>query len=146
MRLLSGRIPFDILNLHRKYGEVVRIAPDELVFADGRAWRDIMGHRAAGELEMEKSDKTYRTLKNQPTTLINAGREEHGRVRRQLAHGFSERAMRDQQPIIMGYINLLIRRLYENCADGTAKLDMVKCKSEWTALRTYVVASRLWCD
>lgn len=124
-----GRLPFDILDLHRQYGTVVRIAPNELVFADARAWRDIMGHRAAGELEMEKADQMYRTLKNQPVTLINAGREEHGRVRRQLAHGFSERSMREQQPIILGYINLLIRRLHENCTGGTAKLDMVKCKS-----------------
>lgn len=130
VRLLSGRLPFDVLDLHRQYGAVVRIAPDELVFADARAWRDIMGHRAAGQAEMEKSDRVYRAIKNQPVTLINAEREEHGLLRRQLAHGFSERSMREQQPIITGYIDLLIKRLCENCADGTAKLDMVKCKSK----------------
>lgn len=107
---------------------MVRIAPDELVFADARAWRDIMGHRSAGQPEMEKSPKAYQTIKGQPPTLISAGREEHGRVRRQLAHGFSERSMRAQQPIIMEYINLLIKRLRENCDGGKAKLDMVKCK------------------
>lgn len=107
---------------------MVRIAPDELVFADARAWRDIMGHRAAGQDEMEKSHRVYRAIKDQPVTLISAKREEHSLVRRQLAHGFSERSMREQQPIITGYIDLLIKRLYENCDGGKAKLDMVKCE------------------
>lgn len=124
--LLVGRLPFDVLALHRRYGAVVRIAPDELVFADARAWRDIMGHRPAGEPEMEKAEAVYRVIKSQPTTILNARREEHGRLRRHLAHGFSERSMREQQPIILGYVDLLIRRLRENCAGGAAKLDMVK--------------------
>ena len=42
-RTAIGMMTFDVLELHRKYGEVVRIAPDELVFANSRAWKDIMG-------------------------------------------------------------------------------------------------------
>lgn len=33
--------------------------------------------------------------------------------------------MREQQPIIMQYINLLIRRLHENCYDGTSPVDIM---------------------
>ncbi|KAF3760190.1 cytochrome P450 [Cryphonectria parasitica EP155] len=124
--LLSGRLPFRVLELHKTYGSVVRIAPDELVFADARAWRDIMGHRAAGEPEMEKAKIFYRGRANAPTTLLNADRDDHGKLRRLLAHGFSERSMREQQPIIMRYVDLLIRRLHENSQGGTNKLDMVK--------------------
>lgn len=62
-RLVTGRLPFDILELHRRYGEVVRIAPNELVFANAQAWKDIMGHRGPGEPEMEKAPQMYNTLK-----------------------------------------------------------------------------------
>lgn len=128
MHLLSGRLPFAVLELHRQYGSVVRIAPDELVFADARAWKDIMGHRAPGEPEMEKAPAFYRTIKTAPTTLLVADREEHGRLRRQLAHGFSDRSMRAQQPIIKQYVDLLVKRLYEKSNGGTKAVDMVRCK------------------
>lgn len=35
-------IPF-AKDLHDRYGDVVRISPDELSFADPKAWRDIYG-------------------------------------------------------------------------------------------------------
>ena len=48
MRHMAGTLPFDMLALHRRYGPVVRVAPDELAFSDPQAWRDIMGHRGSG--------------------------------------------------------------------------------------------------
>lgn len=127
--MLSGSLPFTVLELHQQYGDVVRIAPDELSFADGlRAWRDMMGHRGPGEPEMQKAPKFYKTVRTAPVTLITAGREEHGVLRRQLAHGFSERSMRDQQPIITQYIDLLVKRLHENSKGGSKALDMVRCR------------------
>lgn len=65
---------------------------------------------------------------NAPVTLFIAPREEHGRLRRQMAHGFSDKAMRLQEPIITEYVNLLLKRLHENAAGGTKPVGMVKCK------------------
>ncbi|KAG6353910.1 hypothetical protein INS49_005167 [Diaporthe citri] len=124
-RLVTGRLPFDILELHRQYGEVVRIAPNELAFANAQAWKDIMGHRGPGEPEMKKAPQMYNVLKDQPLTIVNAPRDEHGRLRRQLAHGFSDRSMREQQPIIIDYVNLLIRQLHERCGGGQRPIDAV---------------------
>jgi len=121
---LQGTYPFQILRLHRRYGPVVRIAPDELAFADPAAWKDIMGHRSGGE-EMEKWSKFYRPVSGLgPPDIVFSGREEHGMLRRQLAHGFSDRSMREQQPIIGKYVDLLIRRLRERGGGGAAALDM----------------------
>ncbi|KAK0624940.1 cytochrome P450 [Bombardia bombarda] len=122
-RLIRGTLPFDMLALHQRYGDVVRMAPDELAFADPQAWKDIMGHKTAG-VEFEKWDKFYRPVKDIPTDIVNASREEHGLLRRTMAHGFSDRSMRDQQPIIKGYIDMLIKRLYENCGAGEKKVDL----------------------
>nr|ACN71233.1 cytochrome P450 ClCP1 [Colletotrichum lindemuthianum] len=123
-KLLTGTLPYDVLDLHRKYGEAVRIGPDELAFHDSRAWRDIMGHRTAGGLEMEKSEKFYRAVPRAASDIVNSGREEHSALRRSLAHGFSERTLRDQQPIIKRYIDLLIQRLHEHCDNGAEALDL----------------------
>jgi cytochrome P450 len=120
LRHVSGTLPFDILAMHKRYGPVVRIAPDELAFSDPRAWKDIMGHRGGGEGtdEMAKSERFYRPVENIPIDILNAPREEHSLMRRAMAHGFSDRSMREQQPIIKGYIDLLIQRLREISSRG----------------------------
>ncbi|KAK6211426.1 cytochrome P450 [Colletotrichum tabaci] len=123
-KLCVGSLPFDMLDLHKKYGPVVRIAPDELAFHDSRAWKDIMGHKTQSGAEMEKSVKFYRAVPNAPADIVSSGREEHSTLRRSLAHGFSERSMRDQQPMIKGYIDLLIKRLHEHGANGGKALDL----------------------
>ncbi|KAL2020295.1 hypothetical protein VTK56DRAFT_8523 [Thermocarpiscus australiensis] len=134
-RLMRGTLPLDMLDLHRRYGPVVRVAPDELAFSDPQAWRDIMGHRGRGSgadgeaasaaaAEMEKWDKFYMPVKGAPRHIVNAGREEHALLRRTMAHGFSDRSMREQQPLIKQYIDLLIRRLREHGDGGKTAVDM----------------------
>ncbi|KAL2825499.1 cytochrome P450 [Aspergillus cavernicola] len=83
---------------------------DELAFAHPNAWKEIQGHRK-GQPEMEKAQWFYRPLPDDPLHIVNEGREEHGQLRRQMAHGFSEKAMRDQEPIIRRYVDLLVQQL-----------------------------------
>ncbi|RYP10685.1 hypothetical protein DL764_000475 [Monosporascus ibericus] len=123
-KLLKGTLSFEMLDLHKKYGEVVRIAPNELAFSNSTAWKDIMGHKTQGGAEFEKWDRFYRPVKDMPTDIVNSGREEHGALRKTLSHGFSDRSMREQQPIIKKYIDLLLQRLHENCQDGRKALNM----------------------
>ncbi|KAJ4291290.1 hypothetical protein N0V88_006293 [Collariella sp. IMI 366227] len=104
LRHMSGTLPFDMLELHKQYGSVVRIAPNELAFSDPQAWKDIMGHRGSdGGGEFLKWDKFYRPVDDMPVDIVNAGREEHALLRRTMAHGFSDRSMREQQPVIKGF-------------------------------------------
>ncbi|KAK1985268.1 cytochrome P450 [Colletotrichum cereale] len=123
-KILTGTLPFDVLGLHKRYGPVVRIAPDELAFDDSRAWKDILGYRG---VEMEKSPKFYRPIQpilDGPPNIIFSGSEEHANLRRALAHGFSERSMRDEQPIINSYVDLLVKRLHEHGEGGGKALDL----------------------
>ncbi|KAL7907400.1 cytochrome P450 [Trichoderma velutinum] len=119
--IFSGTSHRKILELHQIYGDVVRVAPDELAYIDGNAWNDIMGHRKRGQGENGKDPIFW---KSQQHSVISADRENHTRMRRTLAHGFSAQAMMDQQPLIQGYVDMLISRLRENCADGTRPLEM----------------------
>ncbi|KAL2851865.1 cytochrome P450 [Aspergillus pseudoustus] len=119
-RSIMGTLPLDMLTFHAKYGNVVRIAPDELAFAHADAWKEIQGHKGKDALEMEKARWFYRPLPEDPLHIVNEGREEHGRLRRQMAHGFSERAMREQEGVIRGYVDLLIRRLRELASSSSS--------------------------
>jgi hypothetical protein len=112
--------------MHEKYGPVVRLAPDELSFASADAWKDIYGHRTGlqhrGQDEFDKFATFYRS-KGAARSIINEDREQHALLRRQLSYGFSQRCMREQEPIIGGYVNLLVRRLCEHCVDLGTKSE-----------------------
>ncbi|KAI0160236.1 cytochrome P450 [Xylariaceae sp. FL1272] len=139
-QLLSGQLGLRMVDFHKKYGPVVRLTPTELAFSSPEAWDDIYGHKKAGEEEFPKYELFYRVQKYLPTAIINAGRDEHILIRRQLSHGFSDRAMREQEPIIKGYVDLLIQRLRENI-DGspTAPHNM----TEWYNWTTFDIIGDL---
>ncbi|RMZ85803.1 hypothetical protein DV737_g386, partial [Chaetothyriales sp. CBS 132003] len=123
---INGTLPFDMLDLHRKYGDIVRIAPDELAFSHPDAWKDIMGHQKSGK-ELGKAMWFYQPVEAMPKHIVNEPREEHARIRRQLAHGFSEKGMREQEPIIKHYLDLFIRQLRSLSERGeNPGLDMGK--------------------
>ncbi|KAK6213619.1 trichothecene C-15 hydroxylase (cytochrome P450) [Colletotrichum tabaci] len=125
---LSGQVHRRILALHREYGPVVRIAPDELAYNHPDAWRDIHGHLKNGTGDHGR-DPVFTV--DSRHSIIGAAREDHSRFRRALSHGFSAQSMANQEPIIKGYVDLLLRKLHEKCAGGTRSLDMVSWYN-WT--------------
>lgn len=114
MRILRGRWTRDLLALTETYGPVVRVAPDELVYTTADAWRDIYSHHngavTKGE-DFEKDAKFYRTRGFAPQ-ILSETRDNHALIRRQLSHGFSEKSLRAQEPIIKGYVDLLMKQLH----------------------------------
>lgn len=122
--MVRGTLPYDIFKLHEQYGDIVRIAPNELVFTTTSSFQDIQGHRTKGLPEFSKSKWFYSPIPGRATEIISSDREEHSMLRRTLAHGFSDKGLREQQPLITQYIDLLVQRLREHCEDGRAELDM----------------------
>ncbi|KAI1849772.1 hypothetical protein JX265_008110 [Neoarthrinium moseri] len=139
IQMMRGHLPFHVADLHREYGPVVRIAPDELAFSDPQAWKDIYGHRAPGQEEFAKHKGFYRPFDAMPTSIISDPREEHSAVRRQLAHGFSDRSMRGQEPIIGEYVDLLVQRLHANAEGGKKAVNM----REWLNWTTFDIIGDL---
>lgn len=90
-KTIQGVLPFEIIDLHKKYGMVVRIAPDQLDFTDSRAWKDIMGYRPDVGGELGKAPTFYKAP-GRPMTMSSAPREEHATLRREMGKGFSVRA------------------------------------------------------
>lgn len=77
-RLMRGTLPFDILDMHKQYGDIMRVAPNELAFSSPDAWKEIMGTRKAGETDIRKFLPFCKPIENQPDNLISADRVKHG--------------------------------------------------------------------
>ncbi|KAL7929735.1 cytochrome P450 [Trichoderma chlorosporum] len=121
--LISGKGHRMILDLHIKYGPIVRVAPDLLSFSQPDAVNDIRGHRTAGQPEHKKEPSLYDHHEN---NALGANRADHTRYRRSFAYGFSQQSMLDQEPIIRGYVDQLMESLEKHGANGTKQIDLVR--------------------
>lgn len=119
---LSGQGHIRMQELHAKYGDVVRVAPRQVIFTDPQAWKDIMGHHKPGELENSRDPQFY--LLSATGLFGPISTAQHGAQRRILAGGFSAQSMLEQQPLIQQYVDLLMDRLKENCQAGARALDV----------------------
>ncbi|KAF6831216.1 cytochrome p450 monooxygenase [Colletotrichum plurivorum] len=131
---------FRTQKLHDRYGPVVRISPKHLsvTYADG--WKDIYGFQpggAKGVAEMPKSKIFTETVKDLPKSILSAEREEHQRLRRALANGFSDSSMREQEGMISKYIDKLSEKLRERSKEGPVNIE------SWYNWTTFDIAGDL---
>ncbi|TKA73419.1 hypothetical protein B0A49_03039 [Cryomyces minteri] len=113
--------------LHNQYGPVVRISPDELSYIDARGWKDIYGHRIAGKTANNKDRMFYGKAVNDVDSILLADEAAHSRSRRIFAHAFSDKALKEQEPLFKNYVNLLAVKLNQILGkDPQAKVDVVK--------------------
>lgn len=59
-------------------------------------------------------------------SIIAADRQNHSRIRHNLSRSFSAQALREQQDIIQHYVDLMLRRLKQQCDNGRQAIDLVR--------------------
>lgn len=60
-------------------------------------------------------------------SILSSSDGDHSRQRRLLAHAFSDKTLREQEPLIGLYVDLLVNRLYDQMSGPSrGKVDMVK--------------------
>jgi cytochrome P450 len=123
---LRGRLPMATRRLHARYGPVVRLSPNELSFTSPRAWLDIYGHRA-GRPDLDKDPIHVGAVDPVPgvSTISMADRDTHARQRKALSHGFSRRALWDQEATVQGFVDKLMDRIHLY-AEGGETFDIVR--------------------
>ncbi|KAL7935795.1 cytochrome P450 [Trichoderma chlorosporum] len=114
---VSGEGHRRMLAIHKKYGPVVRVAPDRLAFCHPDAIHDLSGHRKPSLPENSKETLRYIAAKG---SVLSSGKDDHTRMRKSMASGFSHQAMLDQQPLITVYIDKLFERFREFSTTGEA--------------------------
>jgi cytochrome P450 len=121
----KGKHHLAMHSLHTRYGPVVRIAPNNLSYINPQAWKDIYSHKKAPQLEMIKDPEFYVRNPDAPH-IVNGNREEHARYRRLYSPGFSLRSLREQEPLIQGYVNMFVDGIARACEQGETPVDMVQ--------------------
>ncbi|KAF5012850.1 hypothetical protein FDECE_1140 [Fusarium decemcellulare] len=115
---LSKRWAFTLLDVSQRYGDVIRIAPNELFFTSIRAFEDIYGHtnHQKGRKPFLKSE-----FYDNPDEMSPLGAERdpvrHRETRKLLAHSFSESALSQQVPYIMCHVDLFMKQLAKHGQD-----------------------------
>lgn len=114
--LYSCRGTFDqkLVKFHSQYGEVVRFSDTYLSFASAQAWKDIYGY-GHGHTQWPKQSFAPPQA---PPSIFFSNDKDHARFRRALGHAFSEGALRQQEDLIKGYLDLLINALREEAEAG----------------------------
>ncbi|EKG21786.1 Cytochrome P450 [Macrophomina phaseolina MS6] len=136
--LARGDLPLTVRKLHDQYGPFVRIAPDELSCISPAAWRDVYT-RAAGRPEMQKDPRFFEHDNlNGHRSIVGADIEEHKRLRKMMAHGFSDQALREQRPLLSSYIDVLMAKL-DDLAQQGQPADLVS----WYNFYTFDVIGHL---
>lgn len=109
--------------LHEQYGPVVRMSPGELTTISPGAWKDIYLTKP----QLMKDPYSQLQPMNGGHSLFTAHGPTHHRIRKTYAHAFSEKALREQAPLIESHISLFIQQLRREAAKADDKtVELVK--------------------
>ncbi|CAH0038995.1 unnamed protein product [Clonostachys rhizophaga] len=120
----SGRWPWVMEDVLREYGDVVRIAPNELVFFTPKAFHDIYAPQHKG---LETWVKT--NFQNRGKDLGGIVWEEdpirHREVARKLSPAFSSQNSRAMDPVVEKHVTHFIERMKElgSVTEGVSLID-----------------------
>ncbi|KAK2806369.1 hypothetical protein FQN51_007413 [Onygenales sp. PD_10] len=118
--LAAGRIPVTVatlrgrkaqfrFKLHRKYGEIVRIAANELSFAHAQGWKDIYGTNA--KVQKIKPISGVEEEEGGAQSVVTAEGDTHTKQKRIMKTMFSEKMLREKESVFIGHVDQLIQRL-----------------------------------
>lgn len=129
--------------LHQKYGPIVRVAPNELSFIQPEGWRDIYGHRIGGKPSFAKDiafyGRDYFATAGESGGVVRADDSSHARQRRLLSAAFSDKSLKEQEPLLKQYVDTLVSKLSEMSKDVDNKVNVV----DWYNFTTFDIMADL---
>ncbi|KAM0722993.1 hypothetical protein Q7P37_001191 [Cladosporium fusiforme] len=121
--IFNGNDATDVPALHAKYGPIVRTSPNHLSFANGAAgYKEIYGFNKKG---LYKDPVFYGKPFNEVPSIIVADDANHSRQRKILSHSFSDRALKEQEPLLQRWTLLMKDKMLES-AEAGKKADLLK--------------------
>ncbi|KAH7336568.1 cytochrome P450 monooxygenase-like protein [Rhexocercosporidium sp. MPI-PUGE-AT-0058] len=109
----GGRWAFVLEDLHKKYGPVVRFAPNDLDFATAESYQDIYGTATKGRKQFLKGD-WYNQGPGGTRSLVMSNERDpvkHHDAKKLLAPAFSSSALRAQTVFVLKYVNMWVEQI-----------------------------------
>lgn len=118
--------------MHLKYGALVRLGPNHVAHAAPETWKDVMTYKpnlgTGKHIPHFGRDPAMYVMPANGVHNIHSTPDdvEHARVRRLVGHAFSDKALREIEPLVRKHIELLISLLHESITGpGKGKVDLV---------------------
>ncbi|GLI77212.1 hypothetical protein PoHVEF18_005498 [Penicillium ochrochloron] len=131
-----GKYFQDIEELHKKYGDFVRTAPNELSIATAQSFNDIYGRVGRNQEVFVKSD-FYDVGEKELTIVSERDVEKHKEVRRVLAPAFTSAALSRQERLIHVHIDRFIAQLHKHANKEPVNI------TEWYKYLTFDITGEL---
>jgi cytochrome P450 len=128
---------------HNRYGVIVRVAPNELSFIDPNAWKDIYSHRITFAKDPRFLGRDFFVKPGEPTGITRASESTHSTQRRLLSHAFSDKALKEQEPILKFYIDLLCEKLSDIAESSHGSEGPIVNLVEWFNFTTFDIMADL---
>ncbi|KAK0128135.1 hypothetical protein ONS95_000119 [Cadophora gregata] len=109
----GGRWAFTVEALHKKYGPVVRFAPNDLDFSTVESYQDIYGTATKGRKQFLKGE-WYNQGPGGTRSLVMSNERDpvrHREARKLLAPAFSSSALRAQTAFVLKYVDMWIEQI-----------------------------------
>lgn len=132
-----GIWPYKLKKLHGKYGSTVRFSPNEISTIHPEAWKQVYGHKKETSQQFLKDPDFYDASATPVKDIIHADNDGHKRMRRVMAHAFSEKALRGQSDILNHHVNHFISGIAERMGQGPVDITL------WYTFATYDVVGDL---
>lgn len=141
--MVTGNFAHDVQRLHEKYGDAVRLAPDEVSFAAPEAWHDIFDHRPE-HLTFPKHPLWAKLPdgKVDPGLVTTTNIANHARMRKLMENSFTYKTLKSQEAIIQSYVTLLMTRFREIAVSKEPKGGVVNV-SDWFNFTTFDIVGDL---
>ncbi|KAH0845930.1 isotrichodermin C-15 hydroxylase [Fonsecaea pedrosoi] len=108
---INGSLARSLQEAHAKYGDIVRIAPNDLDFVSVQAFRDIHGHASKKDSAVFSKSEMYDSFDPVPAFATMRDPKQHAEGRRKFAHAFSATSLSRQSEYIMKYIDTFMRQI-----------------------------------
>ncbi|KAI7782862.1 hypothetical protein LA080_012735 [Diaporthe eres] len=132
----SGQWHQDILDLHRQYGPVVRVSPNEVSFVDQTALEQVYGH-ATGTKKTSWYD-TWIARGNGTSFFSTTNAKEHAFLRKRVAAAYSKSAIMSQETQVQQVLDHLWQR-FRQLANDRQAIDL----QVWANYLAFDVVSQL---
>jgi cytochrome P450 len=106
------------LNLHAKYGPVVRVAPNLLSFDTETSYREIYCYMGGRTPFIKGGYYTALDRGKFPSIVSTIDPAEHSRMRKLISHAFSARSLGEQEELVHNHVDQLVTQLQKTSQEG----------------------------